>query len=93
MTALGAVEAHYLLCPFCGQRQDLTERRCVGCGAKPVGVLWEPGSPELALVGRRQCGCRAACGDDGDADGPGVCKGLPRPPAPLVEVVLVRRSA
>ena len=23
------------------------------------------------------CGCAARCGDDGDIDGPGVCKGLP----------------
>lgn len=49
---LGVVERHYLLCPFCGHRQDLVERRCIGCGAKPVAVVWEAGSPELALVGR-----------------------------------------
>jgi hypothetical protein len=41
-----------------------------------------------------RCGCASYCGDDGDTEGPGVCKGLPRPPAPpLVEVILVPRSA
>jgi hypothetical protein len=40
----------------------------------------------------RLCGCSARCGDDGDIDGPGVCKGLPLPPKqPLIEVVLVKR--
>lgn len=40
------------------------------------------------------CGCRSRCGDDGDTDGPGTCKGLPRPPKePLVEVVLEHRGA
>jgi hypothetical protein len=40
------------------------------------------------------CGCRDRCGDDGDLEGPGVCKGLPLPPRePLVEVVLVPRHA
>lgn len=35
------------------------------------------------------CGCRSRCGDDGDTEGPGTCKGLPDPPKPpLVEVVL-----
>jgi hypothetical protein len=40
------------------------------------------------------CGCARLCGDDGDIDGPGVCKGLPYPPEPpLVEIVVVRRVA
>jgi hypothetical protein len=40
------------------------------------------------------CACRSRCGDDGDTEGPGVCKGLPRPPrAPLIEIVLVPRAA
>lgn len=38
------------------------------------------------------CGCERTCGDDGDVDGPGTCKGLPAPrPTPLVEIVLVDR--
>lgn len=38
------------------------------------------------------CRCRDKCGDDGDVDGPGMCKGLPRmPEPPLVEIVLVPR--
>jgi hypothetical protein len=41
-----------------------------------------------------RCGCRETCGDDGGIDGPGTCKGLPRAPEPpLVEVVMVPRSA
>lgn len=40
-----------------------------------------------------RCGCRETCGDDGDMDGLGTCKGLPRAPEPpLVEVVLVHRA-
>ena len=35
------------------------------------------------------CGCLRLCGDDGGIDGPGTCKGLPRPKTPLVEIVLV----
>jgi hypothetical protein len=35
------------------------------------------------------CGCESRCGDDGDIDGPGTCKGLPRRPGPpLLEIVL-----
>jgi hypothetical protein len=38
------------------------------------------------------CACKSWCGDDGDVDGPGVCKGLPRQPEPpLIEIVLVPR--
>lgn len=38
------------------------------------------------------CGCVTTCGDDGDIDGPGTCKGLPLPPLdPLVKVVMVPR--
>lgn len=41
-----------------------------------------------------RCGCSETCGDDGDIDGPGTCKGLPRAPEPpLVEVVMVPRVA
>ena len=40
------------------------------------------------------CGCSIYCGDDGNIDGPEVCKGLPREPEPpLVEVVLRDRNA
>ena len=40
--------------------------------------------------GRELCGCAVHCGDDGDIDGPGTCKGLPsEPKPPLVEIVLV----
>lgn len=40
------------------------------------------------------CGCSVRCGDDGDTEGPGVCKGLPRmPEPPLMEIVLVPRSS
>jgi len=46
-----------------------------------------------ALSGHDLCACKAYCGDDGDPDGPGVCKSLPRASqAPLVEVVLVPRT-
>jgi hypothetical protein len=39
------------------------------------------------------CGCVRRCGDDGDIDGPGTCKGLPLPPQPPpVEVVLLLRA-
>lgn len=39
------------------------------------------------------CGCAQLCGGDGDSEGPGTCKGLPRPPEPpLVEIVLVPRD-
>lgn len=37
------------------------------------------------------CGCQEKCGDDGDVDGPGVCKGLPIEKKPLVEIVVVPR--
>lgn len=43
---------------------------------------------------RLACGCHEKCGDDGDIDGPGTCKGLPgMPEPPLVEIVLVPRRA
>lgn len=39
------------------------------------------------------CNCAMRCGDDGDAEGPGVCKGLPRQPEPpLVTIVMVPRA-
>lgn len=50
---VGIVERHFLLCPFCGDRADLTDHRCLGCGALAVAVVWEPSTPELALVGAR----------------------------------------
>ncbi len=37
----------------------------------------------------RPCDCQSLCGDDGDIDGPGVCKGLPIEKKPLVEIVMV----
>jgi hypothetical protein len=38
------------------------------------------------------CKCRVHCGDDGDSEGPGTCKGLPlAKKPPLVEIVLVPR--
>lgn len=41
-----------------------------------------------------KCKCQHICGDDGDIDGPGICKGLPPPPLePVVKVVLVHRDA
>lgn len=44
-------------------------------------------------AGPTWCGCKARCGDDGDIDGPGTCKGLALPPRkPLVEIILVPRS-
>lgn len=33
---------------------------------------------DLAIAFPEPCGCSATCGDDGDIDGPGTCKGLPR---------------
>lgn len=39
------------------------------------------------------CGCLRECGDDGDIDGPGTCKGLPIMHEPLVEIVVVRRDS
>jgi hypothetical protein len=39
------------------------------------------------------CGCERLCGDDGDIDGSGPCKGLPRmPDPPPVGIVVVRRD-
>lgn len=39
------------------------------------------------------CACSKFCGDDGDVDGPGVCKALPRSlEPPLVEIVMVPRD-
>jgi hypothetical protein len=39
------------------------------------------------------CGCDRYCGDDGDTEGPGVCKGLPRQPQPpLVKFFVVHRD-
>lgn len=46
----GVVEAHYLLCPECGGRADLVDHRCSGCGLLATEIVWEQGSPELALV-------------------------------------------
>lgn len=41
---------------------------------------------------REPCNCEEWCGDDGDIDGPGVCKSLPREPRqPAIELVLVDR--
>lgn len=50
---LGRVEAHFLLCPFCGGRAALLDHRCSSCGALAEAVVWrrlEEWSPELALV-------------------------------------------
>lgn len=49
----GPVTRHYLKCPFCPGSMDLDSRRCAGCGARAVAVLWEHDSPELAMVARR----------------------------------------
>jgi hypothetical protein len=38
------------------------------------------------------CRCVEFCGDDGDIDGDGRCKGKPIEREPLVEIVLVHRS-
>lgn len=60
---------------------------CVTCGN---GLWGEP--PCEHKRSRMSCGCSRFCGDDGDVDGPGICKGLNRPPdPPLVEIVLVPR--
>jgi hypothetical protein len=38
------------------------------------------------------CGCSVLCGDDGDIDGPGTCRGLPpMPEPPSVVLTTVRR--
>lgn len=50
MSREGVVEAHFLKCPYCGDRANLTDHRCLGCGALAAAVRWEPSSPELALV-------------------------------------------
>lgn len=49
-----------------------------------------PKTPAAVRIGD-YCGCARTCGDDGDIDGPGVCKGLPVCRPPIVEVVLVDR--
>lgn len=51
---IGEVESHYLKCPYCGDRADLTDHRCLSCGALAVKIVWEPTSPELALVSRKR---------------------------------------
>lgn len=48
----GIVTRHYLKCPYCPGSMDLDRRVCNRCGARPVAVLWEHDSPELALVAR-----------------------------------------
>lgn len=55
MTELaGIVEAHYLLCPYCGDRADLESHRCMGCGALADHVAWDARdvSSEMAMVMR-----------------------------------------
>lgn len=57
-----------------------------------VGAAWWAGRGPRDTPGQR-CGCRETCGDDGDIDGPGTCKGLPRAPEPpLLEIVVVPRG-
>lgn len=50
--------------------------------------------PALFSFAHQNCGCEWNCGDDGDIDGHGICKGLPPiHVAPLVEIILVPRDA
>lgn len=55
-------------------------------------TIFEAGKRAGRAVRDEPCGCASRCGDDGDIDGPGTCKGLPSmPEPPLVELVLVPR--
>lgn len=39
------------------------------------------------------CGCEEFCGDDGDIDAPGICRGLARKlEPPLIEFVVIHRD-
>lgn len=56
----GVVTRHYLKCPYCPGSMDLDTRKCSRCGARPVAVLWEHDSPELAMVSREHAPVRVA---------------------------------
>lgn len=67
----------------------LSQLEAMGPAACPYCAAY-PSVP--CVFHRGRCCCARVCGDDGDVDGPGTCKGLPAPPlAPLIEVVLVPR--
>jgi hypothetical protein len=58
-----------------------------------MSVSGQAGSPRPTPGREVLCGCSQRCGDDGDIDGPGTCKGLPQPPLePLVVIRLIHRS-
>jgi len=69
---------------------------CVNCGEPIDDAGTEPWCAKCYdddPLTPAPCACREKCGDDGDTEGPGICKGLPMPPrVPLVEVVLIRRD-
>lgn len=48
----GIVEAHYLKCPYCGDRANLRTHRCMTCGALAQYVVWKHDTPELAMIAR-----------------------------------------
>lgn len=47
---------------------------------------------ETGYVYTESCNCSKSCGDDGDIDGPGTCRGLPIKREPLVEIILVPKN-
>lgn len=55
-------------------------------GSEPNEREWLEG---LRYEDKFSCGCHEWCGDDGDVDGPGVCRGLPPERKPLVQIVMV----
>jgi hypothetical protein len=78
-------------CPECGGPVDwIAEWRVWVCFACWIEIRL---SDSNWCKRPRGCGCDVECDDDGDTEGPGVCRGLPLPKKPpLVEVVLVRRD-
>lgn len=65
---------------------------CNGCGQPGLRFVTHVCPPPELVHVSRLCGCQSECGDDGDIDGPGTCKGLPAPPRePLVKLVLIDR--
>lgn len=50
----GTVEKHFLKCPYCKDgRASQIDHRCFNCGALAVKVVWESGTPELAMIGKK----------------------------------------
>ena len=100
------VKAHQKLALEARRHADFMQR-CADGGQRPAQLAMAQVALTLTRCARalsvssagragtgmsERCGCAVTCGDDGDVDGPGVCKGLPVKREPLVEIVLVHRD-